>query len=33
MRLVLAGRELVLAALGARAVEIVALGCPVKDPA
>lgn len=32
MRIVLAGRELVLASLGARAVEIAALGCPVKDP-
>jgi hypothetical protein len=33
MRIVLAGRELVLASLGARAVEIAALGCAVKDPA
>jgi hypothetical protein len=33
MRIVLADRELVLASLGARAVEIAALGCPVKDPA
>lgn len=33
MRLVLADRELVLASLGARAVEIAAHGCPVKDPA
>jgi hypothetical protein len=33
MRIVLAGRELVLASLGARAVEITALGCPVKEPA
>jgi len=33
MRLLLASGELVLASLGARAVEIAALGCPVKDPA
>jgi hypothetical protein len=33
MRIVLAGRELVLASLGARAVEIAAFGCPAKDPA
>jgi hypothetical protein len=33
MRIVLADRELVLASLGARAVEITALGCPVNEPA
>ena len=33
MRVVLAGGELLLATLGARSVEISALGCPVKDPA
>jgi len=33
MRIVLADRELVLASLGARAVEIAAFGCAAKDPA